>query len=462
MNKFLVLLFTAFLVGSVNAQLVITFSKEKDRFLKELNGVMTNGKIEKSVNTFNAFEKLTKEGKVPDGWFSALASTCNLMAERNMSALTHYEPYIEAVVFAAKAGKTDAQFLEWTELVNDVIDNQKKGDNGQFLKMIDFSASFFSANALNITSAKAWKVTNADCKMVFEDGKAIIRFANTGLLGCVRGDTVSIQQTSGDYLPVENRWDGKNGKVDWKRASLDPSKVYATLKKYSISLTNFNYSIDTVTFYHTEYFKTPLIGRLTDKMVSSADSNTFSYPRFESYTGNVSIKDIAPNVTYSGGFSLFGSKVIGSSTEEEKAALNFFARDGKTRVLTAKSNAISIKKGEELGAEKAEVSIYFGADSIYHPQLNVVYKVNKREIRLLRGETGMGKAKFIDSYHNHEFQTDAIFWNLDSSVLNLKILQGQGKTPGIFESVNYFQKEIIRKLQGQVSYDPLSILKKTV
>jgi len=460
MKKYLFLLIAFFLVEQSNAQLVVTFSKEKDKFLKELNGVMTNGKIEKSVNTYNDFEKLTKDGKVPDSWFSYLASTCNLMSERNMSALTHYQPYIEAVVLAAKAGKTDAQILEWTDLVNDVIDNQKKGDNGQFLKMIDFSSSFFSAGALNITSAKAWKVTNTDCKMLFEDGKAKIRFANTSLLGCVRGDTTTILQTSGDYFPIENRWDGKNGKVDWSRASLDPAKVYCTLKKYSFSLTNFTYVVDTVTFYHTEYFKTPLLGRLTDKMVSSADSNNFSYPRFESFNSNVAIKDIAPNVTYNGGFSMHGAKVIGSSTEEEKASLNFFARDGKTRVLTAKSNAISIKKGEELGAEKAEVSIYFGADSIYHPQLNLVYKVNKREIRLLRGETGMGKAKFIDSYHNHEFQTDAIFWNLDSSVLNLKILQGQGKTPGIFESVNYFQKDLIRKLQGQVSYDPLSILKK--
>ena len=83
-------------------------------------------------------------------------------------------------------------------------------------------------------------------------------------------------------------------------------------------------------------------------------------------------------------------------------------------------------------------------------------------MRLLRGETGVGKAKFSDSYHNHEFQTDAIFWNLDSSVLNLKILSGVGQKPGVYESVNYFQKELIRRTQGYTTYEPLSVLKKLV
>src|SRR5690606_5671678 len=97
---------------------------------------------------------------------------------------------------------------------------------------------------------------------------------------------------------------------------------------------------------------------------------------------------------------------------------------------------------------------------IYHPQLNVVYKAAKREVRLLRGETGLGKAKFTDSYHKHDFQTDAIFWNLDSSVLNLKILSGTGQKPDVFESANYFNKELIRKTQGFVSYEPLSVMKR--
>ncbi len=460
MKKNLLLLLAALLTGALQAQTVMTFSKEQGQFMKDLNAFMTANKMEQCMNAMNAFEKMVKDGKIPAAWFEQMSKTSNLMTERNMSAYTHFVPYLTTVSSAAKAAIADAKFVEWSGFMNDVIDQQKKGDNTGFIKAVDFSDVFFSQGALSVTPAKTWRVDTRDCKFNSEGLRPFVSFPLTSLYGIIKGDSVTIRQTSGDYYPLETKWEGKSGRVDWGRAGLDPNKVFCNFKNYSINVSNFNYAVDTVTFTHTEYFKTTLTGKLIDKMVSGADSGKISYPRFESYDLGVTIKDIAPNVTYIGGFSLYGSRVQGYGTGEEKALLNFYARDGKTRVLSAKAANVSIKKGEELGAEKAEVAIYFGTDSIYHPQLNVVYKIAKREIRLLRGETGMGKSKFTDSYHNHEFQTDAIFWNLDSSVLNLKILSGAGQKPGIFESVNYFQKDLIRKTQGFASYEPLSVLKK--
>ncbi len=461
MKKFLLPVILLSLTFSLQAQqLLITFSKEKAQFVKDLNAFMTSNKMEQNVNAMNAFEKAVKDGKVPDAWFEKMAMNCNSMSERNMTPFSHFIPYLTAVMNAAQTKQTDAHFIAWADFVTDVIDGQKKGDNTGFLKAMDFSIGFFQDGSLLSTPAKSWKILATDYK--FESGglRPYVSFPTTTILGCVKGDTLSIKQTAGDYYPLETKWEGKSGKVDWGRAGLDASKVYCTFKNYTINTSNFNYVVDTVTFVHSEYFKTPLTGKLIDKMVSSADSATMSYPRFQSYGTGMTIKEIAPNVSYTGGFSLNGLKVLGYGTPEEKALLSFYARDGKTKVLSAKAATVSIKKGEELGADKAEVAIYFGTDSIYHPQLSVVYKIQKREIRLLRGETGMGKAKFTDSYHNHEFQTDAIFWNLDSSILNLKILSGAGQKPGIYESVNYFQKELIRKTQGYASYEPLSILKK--
>ncbi len=461
MKKFLLPVILLSFTFSLQAQqLLITFSKEKAQFVKDFNAFMTSNKMEQNINAMNAFEKAVKDGKVPDAWFEKMAMNCNSMSERNMTPFSHFIPYLNAVMNAAQTKQTDAHFIAWADFITDVIDGQKKGDNNGFLKAIDFSIGFFQDGSLLSTPAKSWKVLATDYK--FESGglRPYVSFPTTTILGCVKGDTLSIKQTAGDYYPLETKWEGKSGRVDWARAGLDANKVFCTFKNYTINTSNFNYSVDTVTFTHSEYFKTTLSGKLIDKMVSSSDSATMSYPRFQSYDMGMTIKEIAPNVSYTGGFSLNGVKVLGYGTPEEKALLSFYARDGKTKVLSAKAATVSIKKGEELGADKAEVSIYFGTDSIYHPQLSVVYKIQKREIRLLRGETGMGKAKFTDSYHNHEFQTDAIFWNMDSSILNLKILSGAGQKPGIYESVNYFQKELIRKTQGYASYEPLSILKR--
>jgi hypothetical protein len=364
------------------------------------------------------------------------------------------------VVSAANAGKSDAQFQHWTKFLAQVIANQKKGDNNDYLKFLEFSTGFFRENALNVTNTKRWRVATDDYKFSFDSLKPIVTFPPTTLIGSIKGDSITVLQTTGVYYPFENKWVGKSGKVTWQRAGLDPGKVYCNFKDYTINLTGNGYTVDTVTFTHMDYFKKPLQGKLIDKLVTGADSVNMTYPRFESYDVGMTVKDLAPNVSFTGGFSLNGSKVLGYGTATEKANLTFYARDGKTKVLSAWVQNLSIKKGEELGADKAEVSIYFGTDSIYHPQLTLVYKIPKREMRLLREETGLGRARFTDSYHNDEFQTDAIFWNLDSASLNLKILSGVGKKPGVYESVNYFNKELLRKTQGIASYEPLSVLKR--
>ncbi|MES2620993.1 MAG: hypothetical protein V4615_09075, partial [Bacteroidota bacterium] len=446
----------------VSGQTVMTFNKEQAAFLKDLNFFMTASKMEQAVNAVSAFEKMAKEGKIPSGWYERMAKTCNVMTERSMSATSHFVPYLNAVMAAAKSVQTDAQFLSWSQFIDDIIDAQRKGDNTGFVKAMDFSEGFFEQGALHITPGKTWKVDSRDYKFDSEGLRPHVSFAATNLFGVLKNDSVAIRQTSGDYYPLELKWEGKSGRVDWSRAGLDPNKVFCTFKNYSINTLNYNYTVDTVTFTNTEYFKTPLRGKLTDKMVSSIDSSSMSYPRFESYDLGIVVKDIAPNVSYVGGFSMNGNRVLGYGTADEKASLDFYSRDGKTKILSAKSANISIKRGIELGADKAEVSIYFGSDSIFHPQLSVVYKIPKREMRLLRGETGIGKSKFTDSYHKHEFQTDAIFWNMDSSILNLKILSGVGQKPGIYESENYFNKELIRQVQGYTNYEPLSIMKKLV
>ena len=460
MNRIFILLLslTAFL--TTTAQPVNSFSTDHDQFIKDLGHYVTASKAELNVQVMNDFEKMVKDGKLSSNALDQVIGTSNIMLSRAMAPNPYFCNYLNCVMKTVAGGKTDEQFNQWTTILNSVIKNQRKGDNNQFLKFLDFSNSFFQQNALSVTSSRTWMVSGSSYQFGYEDNKPLVRFSTTDLYGFLKGDTVSIHQTAGDYFPLETKWVGKSGRADWTRAGLPADKVYCTFDNYSINISNVSYTIDTVNFYYGEYFKQTLRGRFIDKLVSGADSSNLTYPRFESYDLGMTVKDIAPDVSYTGGFSLHGNRVLGYGAADQKAELDFFARDGKTRVLTARSQSILIKKGEELGADKAEVSIYFGTDSIFHPQLNLIYKIQKREMRLLRGETGMGKAKFMDSYHNDEFQTDAIFWSLDSSVLNLKILSGVGQKPGVYESVNYFNKQLLRDMQGYTSYEPLSILKK--
>ena len=130
-----ILLITCFSLQA--QQLLITFSKDKAQFMKDMNSFMTSNKMEQNINTMNAFEKVVKEGKVPDAWFEKMAMNCNSMTGRNMTPFSHFIPYLNAVMNAAQTKQTDAHFLAWADFIDDVIDGQKKGDNTGFLKAVD-------------------------------------------------------------------------------------------------------------------------------------------------------------------------------------------------------------------------------------------------------------------------------------------------------------------------------------
>jgi len=103
-------------------------------------------------------------------------------------------------------------------------------------------------------------------------------------------------------------------------------------------------------FTNADYFKQPLRGRLIDKMQSSADTINMTYPRFESYDMGMTIKTL-PQCFVHRRVSLQAQKCW-LRNARRLAKLTFYARDGKTKLLSARSQSLSIRRGDELGANK--------------------------------------------------------------------------------------------------------------
>ena len=461
MKKLIFLLFFIPL-QQLSAQMITGFSADKTKFIKEFEtylGVVKREDVDKALNEFAMH---FSSGKMTDPVIQSVISCGNTMAVRQMPAYPYYYQYALTVNALIRSGRSETLVISFLKGLGELIRNQKKGSNAEFVRYLDFAVVFFEKGLLEESPGKKYWVGAQEFIIQSDKGMPVYVFQQTDLFGHVPGDSFVIRETSGKYAPVSKKWEGKTGKVDWSRCGLDPTKVRATFGQYSIDFLGYGYSVDSVTFHHPEYFDKPLTGRLTDKLVPNIDSNRISYPRFESYDRQLAIRDFAPDVTFHGGFSLWGNRVIGYGTTDQKARLDFYDKKTKRKILTVISESISFKKGEELGATDAAISVYFGDDSVYHPRLNMLYKIQQRELKMLRGNSGQSKAQFYDSYHQFAFETDAIFWNLDSSLLNLKILSGIGQTPAVFESKDYFSKETMRKVQGMASYEPLFILQKLV
>ncbi|MFN8277668.1 MAG: hypothetical protein U0T84_09300 [Chitinophagales bacterium] len=444
----------------VKAQLPPVFPTERDKFPKALEEYLRSTHMENAMKAADDFAAAVKSAAITDGMLQQMAATANVMSQRQMTPNPYFTAFVNAAVGFGKNKVSAEQFANWSKVAQELAVNQRKGDNKDYQKFMEFSVAFANKGAMYATSSKMWLSDSKNYTLVYEGGKALLRYpSNMNLYGYTSSDTLVIKETRGDFSPAENKWIGRFGKLDWARNKLPASSVYALVKSdYNINYDNFQFSIDTVEFYYKDFFPTPLSGRYTNKFVADGDS-TSSYPRFDSRGDAITLKDVVPHCSFTGNFGLWGNKVMGYGTPESKATVTFFKSD-KSKVINARSLNFSIKKGEEISSPKAEVILFNSNDTIYHPELILTYKARNNEVRLLRGESGISKSKFFDSYHNYEFDVDAIFWNLDSPRMQLRTLNGVGQVGSNFESNNFFDKERIRKVQGVGSYEPLSIIKR--
>jgi hypothetical protein len=459
-KQLLTLAFMLSLALAASAQTLPSFPTERDKFIKAIDQMMTGSKADNLVQADDEFNKNIKSGAISDAQLKEIIESANILAPRTLSPFPYYYNYFTTINAFAKNKITPDKFTNWLGVLAEVTKGQKKGDNHDLGKFLEFSASFFQKGALVSSASKTWKSDAKTYTLTYESWKPVLTVPVGKLTGNTSSDTIYINGTSGKYYPTDNKWVGKGGRVDWERSKLGATAVYANFKSdYTISFDNSSYVVDSVEFFYKDFFATPLYGKFTDKFVGSSNDSAASYPRFDSWSRHITLKEVVPNANYTGSFGLWGPKVMGYGVVDTPASITFFKRD-KSRAVVAYSQSFTIKKGQEIGSPKAEVIIFNGNDTIYHPELNLIYKAKKNELKLLRGVSGISKSKFFDSYHNHEFEVDAIIWNLDSARMQLVTLNGVGQVGSVFESNNYFNKDRMRKIQGGAPYEPLSIIKR--
>jgi hypothetical protein len=253
------------------------------------------------------------------------------------------------------------------------------------------------------------------------------------------------------YYPYKGIFIGETGKVNWVRAGLDENTVWAELKKYQITLKTSGFTADSVVFYNKNYFQKPLIGQLTEKVVSEKEGN-ISYPRFDSYSKRMQIPNITKDVDYDGGFLQRGPKFLGSGNKEEDAKL-LFKRDGKV-VMIVGAKLIGVTK-EKLTAETANVKIYFDKDSVTHPSVNFKFMIADRSLSLVRNNDGVSRSPFLNSFHMVDMYFEELAWKVDEPKIDLRMLVGNSQEDALFESSNYFRSERYESVQGIDPVNPL-------
>lgn len=444
----------------IQAQEEAFFPNNPEDFVKELDKFMKDNKRESSKTASQLFADNVASGKISGSMMPLIIKQANLMEERNQKAFPDFESYIAALVAYGNRPRTDEFFAKWSEALFAITENQRSGQHTDFRQFIEFSTGLFDNLAIYQSNAKSWVAVSDDYSFAYADGVVEMNYPPTTLIGFTNGDSIVIKNTAGKYFPMEEQWIGSGGRVTWARAGLDSTMVYGELQNYVLDASSQELKADSMKFHFKKFMDKPVWGLYEDKLIPNNRQETSSYPKFTSYRTDLDIDKISDNISFIGGLKVNGSKIYGVGSEDKKASMVFYLPDGSTIAMKAKMDEISMTKPVDIDIRQAEVIVYLGEDSIYHPGVRVDFNIPNRKLQLLRGDKGIGKTHFFSSLHNSEIEVDAIQWDLDNSIIELKMITGAGEKPMTVESMDFFSINKFRQMQGNTTYQPLAVLRK--
>ena len=447
---FLLLIFCITALSS-NGQSLKNFTMDPVKFITELQQFLEETNKKDGEKLMETFKLSWNSGKFTNQQQDEIYRTANAMLRKRMKAFPDFSNYLLALISFSNSTQSAASFAAWQASLDKLLLLPVR----HFTNYIITCNNLFRDNTMYQSTSTNWHSDNSNYSFDFDSIPKII-FPSLNLVCSARGDSSIIYNTKGFLYPTKQLFYGQGGKVNWIRAGWDEKVVHAELTNYVFDVTESDFTADSVYFYNSTYFTKSLIGKYTDKILANINVETASYPRFQSYTAGLTIKNIVPDIDYRGGFSMNGNRMIGSGNAEENASLIFYR--SKKPFLMAESKSFSIRK-DKLTSDNASVTIFFEKDSIYHPGVAFKYIVKDRELALIRGEEGRSKSPYFDSFHQVDMYFDGLYWKIDEPIINMKMISGTGESKANFESSNYFRKQRFFRLQGLSSQHPLSSIK---
>lgn len=457
-NLSLLLLVLLLVSAEAISQTFKEFSGE-DQFLIELEAQIVDKSVGDAKKEHKELIEKFTEMWVELGSFTAdqkrtFYVTCNNLLSNRLKMIPDVRDYIETVIIVVESDVDQVAFREWHKTVDFVIDSRSaRKDFGDYMA---FSSGLFSENVIYATGSVQWLTNTQDFQFSIGDKTPLLTFNNLDLTCSAKGTQATIIGTSGVLNPIDGEWTGKNGTVTWERAGLDPNKVYAIINDYEIKLKFSNYDADSVTFYNTDYFDTPLKGRLQDKVQAVANPDRASFPEFRSYSQRLRIANIDKGVDYEGGFTQKGSRFLASGSDDDPAYLIFYLNEKP--FLEVYSLSFSIKD-DKITSTDAGIKFFLHEDSITHPGLDFKFFRQERRVSLFKSDEGLQKAPYFDSYHAIDIYSELVTWNIDQPKLEFSTIPNSSDNRAFFESDYYFRENRFDQMMGLSMNHPLVILK---
>lgn len=439
------------------------FSSDSSEYIAELGSFFSqliNKEIRaKSMNEFSEFKKLYSSEILNTGDLTELYRLSKSMTEKNLKAYPHLFQLISMVNVYSRNQSTGVPDIN--SFVAGLATELKKNSTRDFEQTLENLFYLITQSFVYYSSNIKWQTSSRQFEFVY-NGVLLARMDDDTLKGFSRMDTVEITGTTGTIDLLTNHFKGSGGRVTWKRAKLDTTRVYAILSDYSVDLKTGKVTAYDTKLYYRDFFDQPLTGVFEDQVLTFRQP-VISFPKFNSDSPENYIKNLVTDVDARGIFRLEGSMAIIAGNEFEPAQMWFRKKhqdqSGFYNLIRLGSKSFGFD-GSKITSLSASVSIYHENDSIYHPSVSLAYYDSSRMVTLSRSENDLGICPFIDSYHNVDFKTGMIAWDMDLDEMILTSVPSlRSDFYASFESDNFFSEPLFDQLKGIDNQHPLFVLK---
>ncbi|MCG8412559.1 MAG: hypothetical protein MI739_14870 [Bacteroidales bacterium] len=458
MKKFIIVFLNTVLLSlifqTVSAQELKEFAQDTAVFIDQFEKFMDRNITEIEEDSLEAFVDEWENGYFSKSVMNRFITICNFLLSNKANRNPHFRKYLDLVMVFHSSEKAMKHYDNWEKGIFYIFESQKH-PLGALTNYFKHIKTLLVDEALYKTYSTSWYI-NTNNYEIITNGVLKIKFPKTDLTCKIKKDSINIFETSGDYYILSDTWKGKEGTVTWERAGYPKEDINAQLSNYEIDLKRSGYSADSVTFINKIYFKEPAKGVLTDHVVNIIKPDRAIYPEFSSYKKRFFVEDIYPNINYDGGFSMKGSKLLGSGDKDNPAYIHIIKED--TTILTAKSKLFVFRKKRVI-SNNTQVTLFMRNDSIYHPGIAFDYTIKTKEISLHPSDRIVSKSPYFDSYHNITMNFDRLLWRTDEDKIYLTKKRGAAIGNGVFTSSNFYNLQEFERIMMQDDFHPLIAIK---
>ena len=420
------------------------FSEDFSIYLTELDGFMQINddlklaykQFKKSASNFSEKEQ------------DHIISISNKMLYKRLRAKPYFSNFLLAI--NSFNNKSDV-LLEWLSVLDEMVDNTT---SNKLLLFFASTTNLLTEGVLRSSKSAQWTVNSTDFHFKFEGIEPVIIFDSSFDLTCSSRDgSYTIFKTRGKYYSISTEWLGESGFINWESYGYPKDSIFTQLKSYVIDTRRTQVVADSSVFFNKYIFSEPVVGIVENKIARGKQADI--YPNFTSYSKNIELQEIFPNIDYRGGYILQGKEFVADGGNRAQAKV-VFKRNGK-EVFIANANRFIIDD-DKIVAQEAGVKIFFDNDSIYHGNAQFKYVDSERVLQLYRKVNDLSGSPMLNTYHNVTMDFELLEWNIDTEIITFGSLPGSAESRVEFESVDRYLQSKFESMQGIDAVHPLILV----